>query len=183
MLILDPSHYLSGQSGLTGKQLSRAGERFPRSREKEGSASPGHDDTGHVRPSPQTAPPPYTDGNGLLKKTGVWKINLKRYILLYSNMLCCCLVTHSYPTLCNPVDCSPPGFSVHGDSPARILEWVAMPSSRGSSQPRDWTHISHIAGSFFTSWATREAFYVHSNTILNSQDIRSNLNVHQQMNG
>ena len=40
---------------------------------------------------------------------------------------------------------------------ARILEWVAMPSSRGSSQPRDWTQVSHIAGRFFTIWATREA--------------------------
>ena len=40
---------------------------------------------------------------------------------------------------------------------ARILEWVAMPSSRGSSQPRDWTQVSHIAGGFFTIWATREA--------------------------
>ena len=43
------------------------------------------------------------------------------------------------------------------DSQARIREWVAMPSSRGSSQPRDQTQVSHIAGRFFTSWATREA--------------------------
>ena len=41
--------------------------------------------------------------------------------------------------------------------PARILEWVAVPFSRGFSQPRDWTQVSHIAGGFFTSWATREA--------------------------
>ena len=40
---------------------------------------------------------------------------------------------------------------------ARIMEWVAMPSSRGSSQPRDWTQVSHIAGRFFTIWATKEA--------------------------
>ena len=40
---------------------------------------------------------------------------------------------------------------------ARILEWVAVPFSRGSSQPRDWTQVSHIAGRFFTSWATKEA--------------------------
>ena len=44
-----------------------------------------------------------------------------------------------------------------GILPARILEWVAMPSSRGSSQPRDPTQVSHIAGGFFTIWATREA--------------------------
>ena len=42
----------------------------------------------------------------------------------------------------------------------RILEWVTMPSSRASSQPRDWTQVSHIAGGFFTSWATREALFV-----------------------
>ena len=45
-------------------------------------------------------------------------------------------------TLCNPMDCSPPGSSVHGILQARILEWVAMPSSRGSSQPRERTRIS-----------------------------------------
>ena len=60
----------------------------------------------------------------------------------------------SSPTLCNPMNCSPPGSSVPGILQARILEWVAMPSSRGSSQPRDWTHISCvfcIAGGFFTA--------------------------------
>ena len=46
---------------------------------------------------------------------------------------------------------------VHGILQARILEWVAFPFSRGSSQPRDQTQVSHIAGGFFTSWATREA--------------------------
>ena len=50
-----------------------------------------------------------------------------------------------------------PGFSVHGILQARILEWVAMPSSRGSSRSRDWTQVSCIAGRFFTIWATREA--------------------------
>ena len=57
----------------------------------------------------------------------------------------------SCPTLCDPVDCSPPGSSVPGDSPDKNLqEWVAMPSSEGSSQPRDITQVSHIAGGFFT---------------------------------
>ena len=55
------------------------------------------------------------------------------------------------------MDCSLPGPSVHGDLQARILEWVTMPSSRGSSQPRDRTQVSHIAGGFFTIWATRGA--------------------------
>ena len=47
-------------------------------------------------------------------------------------------------TLCDPMDCSPPGSSVHGILQARMLEWVAMPSSKGSSQPRDRTNISFI---------------------------------------
>ena len=55
------------------------------------------------------------------------------------------------------MDCSPPGFSVHGILQARILEWVAMPFSRGSSRPRDWTQVSRIADRFFTVWATQEA--------------------------
>ena len=61
------------------------------------------------------------------------------------------------PTLCDAVDCSPPGFSVHGILQARILEWVATPSSRGSSWPRNQTQVSCIAGRFFTVWANREA--------------------------
>ena len=53
--------------------------------------------------------------------------------------------------LCNPMDCSPPGSSVHGILQERILEWVAMSSSRGSSPPRDWTWVSCIAGEVFTT--------------------------------
>ena len=67
------------------------------------------------------------------------------------------LVAQLCPTLCDPMDCSPPGSSVHGILQARRLEWVAMPSSRGSSQPRDRTQVSRIAGGFFTVWATRGA--------------------------
>ena len=54
---------------------------------------------------------------------------------------------------------SSPGFSVHGILQAVLLEWVAIPFSRGSSKPRDWTQVSHIAGRFFTFWATREASF------------------------
>ena len=69
------------------------------------------------------------------------------------------LINQSCLTLCDPMDYSPPGSSVHGILQATILEWVAMPSSRGSSQPRDQTQISWIAGKFFTIWAfTREVF-------------------------
>ena len=61
-------------------------------------------------------------------------------------------VTQSCPTLCDPMD-----YAVHGILQARILEWIAVPFSRGSSQPGDWTQVSHIADGFFTSWATNEA--------------------------
>ena len=61
-------------------------------------------------------------------------------------------VAQSCPTLCNPMD-----YTVHGILQARILEWVAILFSRGSSQPKDWTQVSHTAGGFLTSWATREA--------------------------
>ena len=65
-------------------------------------------------------------------------------------------VSQSCPTLCNPVDCSLPGSSIHGILQARILEWVAISFSRGSSQPRNQTQVSHIAGRHFTLQATRE---------------------------
>ena len=68
-----------------------------------------------------------------------------------------CLVTQSCLTLCNTMNCSLPSSSVHGTYQVRILKWVAMPSSRGSSRPRNGTRVSWIAGGFFTSWATREA--------------------------
>ena len=60
------------------------------------------------------------------------------------------LVAQSCLTLCDPKDCNPPGSSVHVILQARILEWVVMPFSRGSSQPRDQTQVSCIAGGFFT---------------------------------
>ena len=104
-----------------------------------------------------------------------------------------CLAAQPCPTLCDPMNCSPPGTSVHGDSPGkktevgchallpgiflpqglntglphcrqilyqgspRILERVAYPFSRGSSQPRNRTRVSCIVGGFFTNWDTREA--------------------------
>ena len=69
----------------------------------------------------------------------------------------CVLVTQSCLTLCNPMDCSLPVSSVHGILQARILEWVAIFFSRGSSWPRDQTWVTCIAGGFCTVWATMEA--------------------------
>ena len=66
-------------------------------------------------------------------------------------------VAQSCPTLCDPMDCSLPGFSIHGILQARILEWVIISFSRGSSQPWDWTWVSRIGGRHFNLWATREA--------------------------
>ena len=64
----------------------------------------------------------------------------------YHDAICVlCLDAQSCPTLCDPMDCCPPGSSVHGISQARILEWVAMPSSRGSSRSRDRTHLCCIS--------------------------------------
>ena len=66
-------------------------------------------------------------------------------------------VAQPRPTLCDTMDCSPPGSSVCGILQARILGWITIPFSRGSSQPRDRTQVSCIfAGRFFTIWANRE---------------------------
>ena len=67
-------------------------------------------------------------------------------------------VTQSCPTLRDPMDCCPPGSSIHGIFQARVLEWVAISFSRRSSQPRDWTQVSRIVGRHFTVWATREVY-------------------------
>ena len=63
----------------------------------------------------------------------------------------CVLVAQSCLTLCDPLDCRPPGSSVYGILLARLLEWVAIPFSRGSSQPGDRTWVSCIAGRFLPS--------------------------------
>ena len=69
----------------------------------------------------------------------------------------CVLITRLYPILYDPMDCSPPGSSVHGILQARIPEWVAISFSRESSGPRDRTWVSCIADGWFTIWTTREA--------------------------
>ena len=71
--------------------------------------------------------------------------------------ICSCSVAQSCPTLCNPMDFSLLGPSIHGDSSRNNTGVGCQPSYKGSSQPMDWTQISRIAGGFFTVWATWEA--------------------------
>ena len=73
---------------------------------------------------------------------------------LTCTMLAVVLVTQLCPILCDPTDCTLPGSSVYGILQARILEWIAIPFSRGSFPPRDWTQVSCITGRLFTIWAT-----------------------------
>ena len=74
------------------------------------------------------------------------------------------LLSQSCPTLCDPMDCSPPRFSIHWIFQAKVLEWVAISFSRGSSRPRDRTQVSHIAGRRFNLCTTREVLK-YENTV------------------
>ena len=86
----------------------------------------------------------------------------------------CVLVAQSCLTLCDPMNCTLPVSSVHGIFQARILEWVIMPFSRGSSPSRDQTWVSCVAGRLFTVWATRETYVLALVLYLNI------FNVHHQ---
>ena len=87
----------------------------------------------------------------------------KGYKWFYS---CCCLIAQSCLTLCDRMDYSIPGSSIHGIFQARILEWVAISYSRGSSWSRDGTCISCIAGEFFTTSTTWEAWFYHTTFLI-----------------
>ena len=78
------------------------------------------------------------------------------WVQMYVRLCVCLLVAQLCPTLCHPMDCSPPSSSVQGILQAWILEWVAISLSRGSSQPRDHSWVSCFAGGCFTAWATTE---------------------------
>jgi len=77
--------------------------------------------------------------------------------LLWVYCCCPCLVTKLCLILCNPMDCDPPGSSVHGILQAGILEWIAIFFSRGSSRPRDWTQVSCLGRHILYHWATKVA--------------------------
>ena len=82
---------------------------------------------------------------------------LPTHSLFPSPEILCALLPQLCPTPGSSTDCSPSGSSIHGILQARILEWVAISLSRGSSWPSHWTQVSCITGRFFTVWATREA--------------------------
>ena len=103
----------------------------------------------------------------ILNHAKFWQLNTE----LENIQLACVLSRFSRVRLCDSVACSPPGSCVHGALQARIPEWVAVPSSRGSSRPRDQTRVSYIScigrDGFFTTYATWEAqltpwfYFVH----------------------
>ena len=93
-------------------------------------------------------------------------------------VLSCSVVSNS----CNPIDYSLPGSSVHGILQARILEWVAISFSRGSSQPRNWTRVSCIIGRLFTDRAMREAPYTPISSVQFSSVAQSCLTLWDPMN-
>ena len=90
-----------------------------------------------------------------------WFLRDLIFIVVVTIYVCVCIylskVAQLCPTLCDPMDCSLPGSTLHGILQARVLEWVAISFSRGSSQPRDQTQVSRIPGRCFNLWATREA--------------------------
>ena len=82
------------------------------------------------------------------RDAGGWDLHLS---VDESEHVNCWVMSNSLDSQSNPVDCSPPGSSDRGILQARILEWVAISSSRGSSQPGDQTRVSFLAGGFFTT--------------------------------
>ena len=128
----------------------------------------------HIIPWPEfsvnilCAPPNSWRGKTNASSSLPWPVSLPVSPTEHQMNMCCMkvkvLIAQTCPTLCNPVDCRPPGFSVYGISQARILEWVSISFSRGSSRPRDRTWVSRIAGRRFNFWATREAHQIQEIT-------------------
>ena len=98
------------------------------------------------------------------KETSRARAHISNLSLVFPNLfspvdcLCMCSVAESCLTVCNPMNHSPPATSVHRISLARILEWVAIPFSRGSSPSRNWTCISCMGRQILYTWATWEAY-------------------------
>ena len=107
--------------------------------------------------------------------TNKWYFSDCLFYCLFYLLYCYCEseVAQLCPTLCNPMDCSLPGSSIHRIFQARVLEWGAISFSRRSSQLSDWSWISRIVGRHHTVWATREVwinvYYNMKNQIYFSQ--------------
>ena len=127
---------------------------------KSGVEGPSERSTSFIRFSLKWLIPAWMWHNMLLQKPNIKKATWKYFVenfrvdfkefstwLSIKPMCLCAQLFQSCPTICNPMDYSLPGSSVHGIFQARILEWVAITSSRGSSQPRYWIQVSCIAGS------------------------------------
>ena len=85
---------------------------------------------------------------------------------MHTTIICCCLVTESWLTLCDPMHCRLPGSSVLRISQARLLEWVAISFSRGSSLPRDGTHFSCVVRQILYHWVTGRALEASTRSII-----------------
>ena len=106
-----------------------------------------------------------------------WPLFGKGHLKGNSFLLHVCICAESFQsclTLCDPMDCSPPGSSAHGMLQSRILEWFAMPSSRGFSPPRNRTHVSYkscTGGRFFATRATWESLCISSHHSLKDMQV------------
>ena len=99
----------------------------------------------------------HTSVSLLLSRIQGYRYLLSKFHIYALNWKWSCSVVSDW---CNPMDCSLSGSSVRGIFQARVLEWIAISFSRGSSQPRNWTWVSHIAGRCFTIWAIRELYCI-----------------------
>ena len=107
-------------------------------------------------PSPGDLPDPWIEPGSPALHEDSFSLSQQGTPSVQRAVCVCVLVPPLCLTLCDTKDYSQPGSSVHGFLHARILEWLPISFSRGSSQPKDQTLISCIAGWFFTIWATRE---------------------------
>ena len=96
-----------------------------------------------------TQPADWEDGRQEFQRTFFPRVRVQASFIRKLKVL----VARSYPTVCHPMDCSPPACSVHRILQARILEWFAIPFSGGSSQPRNRSWVSHTVDRFFTIWS------------------------------
>ena len=118
----------------------------------------------------------------ILPLSVIWFVNICWFVELcvqlkntVYNQLWKVLVTQSHPSFCDTINCSLPGISAHGILQTKILEWISMPFSMGSSWSKDSAQVSYIAGQSFTFWATREALQLKKKKSWNERNWKVNL--------